>query len=246
MVFGTLNFASHHPRKELFTKEDKDFIRLMGRWISTMIERKKAEDMPREKEQLYRILVENAHDLIVEITYEGKFLYMSANYKEVIGYEPEELLGRNVFELMHPDDRSSILPEFIQVLRTNSTASVVYRYRHKNGEWQWFESTGKPYRTSSGEIRAIVDTREITERKKNEKRVKRSLDEKESLLREIHHRVKNNLQVVSSLLGLQSDYAKDKESLSLFYENQNRISAIALKHEKLYRSSNLSEVKMLD
>lgn len=246
IVFGTLNFASQRPRKEPFTTADEDFIRLMGRWISTMIERKKVEDLLKEKEELYRTLVENAHDLILEISYDGRFMYVSSNHKEIMGYEPEELLGRNVFEFVHPDDRAAILSEFIQSLNTESTARVVHRYRHKNGEWRWFESTGKPFRTSTGEIRTIIDTREITERKKTEEQIQKSLKEKESLLREIHHRVKNNLQVISSLLSLQSDYTKDKESLSLFYESQNRISTIALIHEKLYQSKNLAEIKMLD
>ncbi|GEM_PF-1757078 len=245
-VFGTLNFASTHPRKEPFTTADKDFIRLMGRWIGTMIERKKAEDMLKEKEELYRTLVENAHDLILEILYDGSVMYVSSNHKEILGYEPEELLGKNVFDLMHPEDRSAIMSAFIQGFGRGSAGRAVYRYMHKNGEWRWFEGTGKPFRTSTGEIRAIIDTREITERKKTEEQIQESLRQKESLLREIHHRVKNNLQVVSSLLSLQSDYAKDEESLALFYESQSRISTIALIHEKLYQSRNIDEIKMLD
>lgn len=245
-VFGTLNFASPHPRKEPFTTADKDFIRLMGRWIGTMIERKKAEDMLREKEELYRTLVENAHDLIVEILYDGRIMYASSNHKELLGYEAEELMGKNAFEFMHPDDRSVMMAAFIEGFRTGATGRGVYRYRHKNGEWRWFEGTGKPFRTPTGEIRAIVDTREITERKKKEEQIQESLRQKESLLREIHHRVKNNLQVISSLLSLQSDYAKDEESLAHFYESQSRISTIALIHEKLYQSRNIDEIKMLD
>lgn len=173
-------------------------------------------------------------------------MYASSNHKEIMGYEPEELLGRNVFEFVLPEDCAALLSEFIKGLKTESTTRVVHKYTHKNGEWRWFESTGKPFRTASGEIRAIIDTREITERKRYEDLIQRSLSEKDSLLKEIHHRVNNNLQVISSLLGLQSDYAKDKESLRLFYESQNRISTIALIHEKLYQSRYLSEVKMLD
>lgn len=245
-VFGTLNFASPYPRKEPFTTADKDFIRLMGRWIGTMIERKKAEDMLREKEELYRTLVENAHDLILEILYDGRIMYASSNHKELLGYGPEELLGKNAFELMHPEDRKAIMSAFIQGFGRGVAGRGVYRYMHKDGEWRWFEATGKPFRTSTGEIRAIVDTRDITERKRNEEQIQESLQQKESLLREIHHRVKNNLQVISSLLSLQSGYAKDEESLAHFYESQSRISTIALIHEKLYHSRNIDEIKMLD
>lgn len=245
-IFGTLNFASPYPRGAPFTKADKDFVRLMARWISTMIERKQAETMLKEKEALYRTIVENAHDLIVETTFDGKFLYASSNHKEILGYEPEELLGTRVFDLMHPEDRPAVLSEFMKGVESFSTGRAVFRYRHKNGEWRWFESTGKPFRTPAGEIRGIVDTREITERIKKEEQIKQSLKEKEALLMEIHHRVKNNLQIISSLLNLQSDYVKGSDSLRLINECQSRISAIAMIHERLYQSKNLGEVKMAD
>lgn len=245
-VFGTLNFASPYPRREPFTTADKDFIRLMGRWIGTMIERKRAEDMLKEKEKLYRTLVENANDLIIETSFDGRFLYVSSNHKEILGYEPEELLGMNSFDLMHPEDRPAVVASYLEGFRRGTAGRAVYRYKHKNGEWRWLEATGKPFRTSTGEIRAIVDTRDITERKKAEDAIHESLQQKESLLREIHHRVKNNLQVISSLLSLQSGYAKDEESLAHFYESQSRISTIALIHEKLYQTRNIDEIKMLD
>ncbi|MEQ9619413.1 MAG: PAS domain S-box protein [Deltaproteobacteria bacterium] len=246
VVFGTLNFSSPEPRQKPFTKADKDFVRLMGRWISTMIERKHAEDMLIEKEELYRTLVENAHDLIVETTSDGRFLYASSNHHEILGYRPEELLGQNVFDKMHPDDRPQVLEKFIQGVGALSTGRAVFRYMHKDGSWRWFESTGKPFMTAAGEIRAIIDSREITERKKTEEQIQESLEEKEFLLKEIHHRVKNNLQIISSLLSLQSDYVKDKNSLSLINESQNRISTIALVHEQLYQSRDIAEIKMAD
>ena len=83
---------------------------------------------------------------------------------------------------------------------------------------------------------------EVLERKRAEQKIKGSLKEKEMLLKEIHHRVKNNLQVVSSMLKIQSEYSQDKKTIDMFQESQNRVRSIALIHEMLYQSKNLSEI----
>ncbi len=243
-IFGTINFSSLQPREVPFNNADKEIIRLMGRWVSTMIERKQTEVMLSDKEELYRTLVENAHDLIIETKIDGTVVYMNLNHKNLLGYDVPDLMGKSVFDLIHKDDLKPVTSEFMRALMSNSAAHAIFRFKHKNGEWRWLESAGKSFKTSSGEVRWVIDSRDITERKRTEEQVQKSLREKESLLREIHHRVKNNLQVISSLLSLQSDYAEGTDPSRLFDESQNRISAIALIHEQLYQSADLAEINI--
>jgi PAS domain S-box-containing protein len=90
------------------------------------------------------------------------------------------------------------------------------------------------------EIEAI--SRDATAHKRAEEQVKVSLKEKDVLLREVHHRVKNNLQVICSLLKMQSAYIKDKQALEIFKETQNRVRSIALVHERLYRTNDMARI----
>jgi two-component sensor histidine kinase len=112
----------------------------------------------------------------------------------------------------------------------------------KNGEELIMESRQQLIQDAHGNKIVIETNRDITERKKSEDKIKASLKEKEVLLREIHHRVKNNLQIISTLLALQSDEITDQKTLENYRESENRIQSIALIHEKMYQSKDISNI----
>ncbi len=125
----------------------------------------------RESEERYRTLAENAFDLICEVSQEGLFLYASPNFREVMGHQPEELIGQRIFQLVHPDDLPYFSAAFHRAFKNGNSVQNTHRYRHKNGDWIWFEVAGKPYSAPNGDIRVIFNLRDITNRKKMEEEI---------------------------------------------------------------------------
>jgi PAS domain S-box-containing protein len=114
---------------------------------------------------------------------------------------------------------------------------------YSKGMERWIELFINPIFDTEGKVTEIsLVAHDITEKKKSEKEIYESLKEKEVLLKEIHHRVKNNLQVISSILNLQSSFVKDKHTLEILDESRNRIRSMAMIHENLYRTTNFSSI----
>ncbi len=163
---GAININS--LRKNAFNEEELKLLEIVAQQIEIAIDNAQQAELLNESRERYRILVEHTYDLIVEADTYGHFLYVSLNHKEVLGYESDELIGKSIFEYIHPDDRSAVMAEFQRARISHSSGHSIFRYRHKNGEWRLLESTGKPYQTATGEIRAVIASRDITERKKIE------------------------------------------------------------------------------
>ena len=117
-----------------------------------------------ENEDHYRLLIEHSRDLICELGHEGelrgKYLYLSPNYPQVLGYQPEELLHTDAFALVHPEDLQLVLAKF-----TCTSETIAFRYRHKDGSWRWLECSGQVFRDAAGRERAVIISRDITESK---------------------------------------------------------------------------------
>jgi PAS domain S-box-containing protein len=210
--------------------------------IQSMVRIKRAEEALRESEESYRSLVETSPDAIF-LHEEGKFVYLNPAAVRLYGAgTAEELYGKSAFDIAHPDDRDAIRNRTASILATGAPAPLKeMRIVRRNGSIVDVEATaGVSYYRGKKVIQVIQ--RDITERKQAEEKIKASLREKEVLLQEIHHRVKNNLQIISSLLYLQSTRTEHPEAISALRESRDRVKSMALIHERLYESPNLASI----
>jgi len=151
---------------------------------------------------------------------------------------------RRVLHHIHCDDRGVVVAAFRQAVLNNASLEIEYRILRDDGEVSWIASFGRALEGSDGKSAHIVGINmDINDRKMSEQALRTSLQEKETLLKEVHHRVKNNMQVISSLLSLQSSFVKDEFDVELFRESQLRVKSMAMVHEQLYRSETLSKIE---
>jgi len=224
---------------------DVDHRRVIQCNIRNITERKQAEAALKASEARYKTLFESAAEGIIIADIETQQQkYVNPAICKMLGYTQEELTKMSIGDIHPRDSRDSITAEFSARTKGEKT-TVTLPCLRKDSSVIYMDISA---------TRANIDGREcviafftdITERKQAEEKIMASLSEKETLLKEVHHRVKNNMQVISSLLRLQEGKVKDKNAAALLRDSQNRIQSMALVYNKLYQSDNLASIKMTD
>jgi len=209
---------------------------------------KKAEDELRLSEERHRAIYDQAYIGIARIAKMGRFLLVNERLCDMLGYSAEELYRKTFYELGVSEEVEESLVDWDQLLSGRiRNFSREQSYIRKDGEIITANVTVSLVRDANDNPNYFVAVFEdVTERKEYERQLEESLKEKEVLLKEVHHRVKNNMQVISSILNLQSSYIDDESALAMLRESQDRIKSMSFVHESLYQSKTLSEVNFAE
>jgi PAS domain S-box-containing protein len=157
--------------------------------ITEIVERKQIENALRHSEERYRLMTENSTDIISRHDLQGVFLYVSPACRQILGYEPEEMLNKSIYDFFHPDDLLSFKKPISSILNSSKTYRLVYRMRSKEGDYIWLETTSKILNYSAHIINNHQETselicvsRDITERKKAEEELQQAKEQLAVLL----------------------------------------------------------------
>ncbi|MFK7755518.1 MAG: PAS domain S-box protein [Flavobacteriales bacterium] len=202
---------------------------------------KKTQEKLQVAQKFTRNIIESSIDMIIAIDKEGKITEFNKAAVMQFGYTLDEILGEEVSILYgSKKEYQRVLDSVIE--KGIFTGEIINK--RKNGETFISLLSSSIIKDPKGGSQGSMGvSRDITERKKIEEQIKNSLKEKEVLLQEVHHRVKNNLQVISSILSLQSNYVKDEKTLEILDESQNRIKSMSYIHETLYQTTDFSSIE---
>ncbi|WP_051935503.1 PAS domain S-box protein [Deinococcus sp. YIM 77859] len=161
-VTGAITLSFREDRA--LSETDRQHLRAVAAQCALALERGELNAQLQRQERRYRKLAEYSYDLVTLVALSGETLYISPAVQHLLGYTPEERLGVNVFEGIHPDDRDRVMQVFQQALAAQTPLLVTYRFQHKDGRWVWLESTGTNALEDPDICGVVINTRDVTAR----------------------------------------------------------------------------------
>lgn len=161
--WGVLGAYTAQPRE--FSGPDVLFVQALAHVLATALERARVEETLRKSEEHFRSLSENASDIVTILGDDGILRYVSPSVQRLLGYQTSELLGRNAFEFMHPDDLTPVMEALADAIeRPGTPHSAQFRFKHADGTWRVLESIGQAKQDEPHAYSVIVNSRDVTER----------------------------------------------------------------------------------
>ncbi|MFH0726747.1 MAG: MASE3 domain-containing protein [Pseudomonadota bacterium] len=245
LMFRDLKQIEENLRALLAEKED-----LLREIHQQVRQNRDTEAALRERTERYQLVVAGSRAAIWDWDVPNKRVFFSPQWKALRGYAEGEVSDREAEwrSGIHPDDASRVLAA-VQAHFDGKTPvfDEEYRIHCKDGSWKWIADRGLAMRDATGRVLRMAGSEtDITGRKRADEALRTSLAEKEVLLKEVHHRVKNNLAAIMGLLDLEGQALNDGLARTALAELSTRIRSMALVHEQLYRSENFSRINFKD
>lgn len=206
-----------------------------------LMEQRKATALLRERGRFFELSI----DMVCVANAKGYFEHLNPAFTEVLGYALEELQQKPYLAFVHSDDRAATLREMQRLNAGIPTLAFTNRYRCKDGGYRWLQWRAAP--ESDGTLYAVArdvtpDLELVAELRAKQASLSQSLREREVLLQEVHHRVKNNLQIISSLISIQARQIDDAAARAALTDCKARVQTIAMIHEGLYQAKDFADV----
>lgn len=211
------------------------------------VSQRKATELALEESEARFFNMVNSFPALVWISgTDGLYTFFNHAWLDFTGRNIEQELGSGWSEGIHPDDLESYIKTYQSAFKQHQHFQLEYRLRRFDGEYRWLLDEGMPRFKSDGGFAGYIGTSiDITDLKRA-KEIKKDAENKALMLKEIHHRIKNNLQIVSALLDLQSEQTQNPEIIDLLEKSQARIHTMGLIHEKIYGSATLDKINFVD
>jgi len=210
--------------------------------VQDITESKQAEQALRTSQEYARNVIDSSMDMIVTSNKDRNIVEFNKAAEETFGYGRDEVIGK-LADILYADPKEGIVMYKMAVEQGQCVQEILNR--RKNGEVFPSFLSASVLRDAYSEVIGVMGvSRDITRSKQAEEQIQASLKEKEALLGEIHHRVKNNLQIISSLLNMRAMRTDNKEMINVFEDTRSKIYTMALIHEQLYRSENFNEINI--
>jgi PAS domain S-box-containing protein len=229
-----------------YTEEDKNILTFISEQVAMAIDRTRARERLNVESAYLNRLFEGVKEAIVLTDKECRPIRINSEFTRLFGFTMEDFGNLPLDDFIAPGKLHEEAHEVTEMAARGESVDMETVRKRKDGKLVNVSILGAPI-VIDGKVEAVYGIyRDITDRKRAEEKIKDSLKEKEVMLYEIHHRVKNNMQIILSLLRLQSRGIEDDQTREMFIESQNRIRSMALIHEKLYQSGDLSRIDIAD